>query len=78
MSAVASRTEAYNTRPKGIMGGGSLSRFSKVRSAFCVKFLRGIIYAITKLSHEQIDLYNSQRASPNAPQKTRRIKQISL
>lgn len=62
MSAVACRTEAYNKRPKGIMGGGSSPRFSEVRSTFCQEpcfceiFLSGITYAITEFSHEQTDL----------------------
>ena len=50
MSAVACRTEGS----KGSMGGGS---------AFCAEFLSGITYGITELSHEQIDLYNTQRAT---------------
>lgn len=38
-------------------------RLGEVRSALCVKFLSGITYAISELSHEKIDLYNPQKAS---------------
>ena len=38
-------------------------RLGEVRSALRVKFLSGITYALSELSHEKIDLYNPQKAS---------------